>query len=239
MLKNICLLIGSLLVTMSNVWAHALWIKTDATGKKGQNQLVTVLYAEPDESPEKLEDWYSDVKEFDLWLVAPDGKKVKLVTTPGEDRFTAAFTPDLDGVYTLFAGKSAKDLGGTTVYQFNASALVTVGNVQKGNDPTVNTNDLAVYADPLKVNKVNSPMKLKVLVDGEKPADKLYISISSPTGWTRSVATDDKGEAEFTPLWPGSYAIEVAKSWKEQGTHYDKEYKAIWRCATITVDVKK
>ena len=239
MFKKICLLFFSLLLTGSSVLAHALWIKTEAVGKKGQKQLVTVLYSEPDEDPEKLADWYSDVKEFELWLVAPDGKKTKLATAAGEDRYTAAFTPDQDGVYTLFTGKSAKDLGGTTVYQFNASALVTVGNIQKGNNPALNTNDLAVYTDPLKVHKANSPMKLKTLVNGEKPADKLYISVTSPTGWTKSIATDENGEAEFSPLWPGSYAIEVSKSWKEQGTHYDKEYKAIWRCATITVDVKK
>ncbi len=239
MLRKIYLLIFSLLVTITGALAHALWIKTDAVGKKGQKQLVTVLYAEPDEDPEKLADWYSDVREFELWLVAPDGKKAKLATTAGEDRFTASFTPDQDGVYTLFTGKSAKDLGGTTVYQFNASALITVGNAQKGNNPAINTNTLVIHADPLSVNKANSPMKLKTLVNGEKPADKLYISVTSPTGWTKNISTDENGEAEFTPLWPGSYAIEVSKSWKEQGTHYDKEYKAIWRCATITVDVKK
>ncbi len=239
MLIKIYLLIFSLLVTVTGALAHALWIKTDAVGKKGQEQLVTVLYAEPDEDPEKLADWYSDVREFELWLIAPDGKKTKLATTAGEDRFTASFTPDQDGVYTLFTGKSAKDLGGTTMYQFNASALVTVGNVQKGNNPAINANTLVVHADPLSVNKANSPMKLKTLVSGEKPADKLYISVTSPTGWTKNISTDGNGEAEFTPLWPGSYAIEVSKSWKELGTHYDKEYKAIWRCATITVDVKK
>lgn len=239
MFSKITMVVAALFIAMSGAWAHALWIKTEATGKKGRKQVVAVLYSEPDEDPEKLADWYSDMKDFELWVVSPDGKKAKLTTTAGEDRFTAEFIPEQDGVYTVFAGKSAKDLGGTTVYQFNASALVAVGSARKGADAGVNGNELVVFADPLKVNKVNSPMKLQTLVNGQKPADKLYVSVHSPSGWSRSIATDENGVAEFTPLWPGNYSIEVSKSWKEAGTHYDKEYKAIWRCATIIAEVKK
>lgn len=229
--------IALLLLSALQGFSHALWIKTSPTGKLGQAQVITVTYAEPDEAPEKLSEWYSDVKEFELWLVAPDGKKEKLALTAGEDRFTATFTPGQEGIYTLTAGKSAKDLGGTTVYQFNASAFVKVGKSLTGKDPGLNANELALYTDA--AGKVNKPLKLQTYLKGQRPSEKLYVTISSPSGWAKNVATAEDGTVEFVPLWPGSYAIEVSKNWKEEGEHFGKPYKGFWRCATLTLDVAK
>src|SRR5690554_8190323 len=79
-----------LLVTLSWSYAHALYIETSSQGKAGQRQEVKVYYSEfADGTVEKVADWYSDVKEFQLWLVHPDGQKTALETTAQEDHFTA------------------------------------------------------------------------------------------------------------------------------------------------------
>ena len=221
-----------------NVYAHALWIQTASVGKVGQKQTVKISYAEPGEKPEKVADWYSDVREFELWLISPDKQKTKLVTARGDDAFTAEFTPEKEGIYTIAAGHSAKELGGTTVYQFNSSALVSVGKSPAANLVTWNGNELAVFAEAGKAYQINKSMNLTGFFKNE-PLAKLNITVTSPSGWAKTISTDKNGVAEFTPLWPGTYFIEASKSWKEEGKHHDKEYKAFWRCATLVVDVAK
>ncbi len=226
------------LATMGHSFAHALWIETNTTGKAGQKQTVKIVYSEPDDKPEKLAEWYSDVKEFELWLTTPDKQKVKLATVAGPDHFTSEFTPDKDGVYTLSISKAAKDLGGSTIYQFNASAVVKVGKSLAGNDASFNGNEIKVYTDASKTFKANQPFNLTTILK-DKPTEKLHIGIASPSGWNKNVISNAHGVAEFTPLWPGTYKIEASTSEKAEGDHFGKPYKAIWRCATLLVDVTK
>ena len=236
MKNNFILLAIALMLSVGNALAHALWIQTASAGKVGQKQTVKIIYAEPGDKPEKVADWYSDVKAFELWLIGPDQQKTKLAKVAGDDFFTAEFTPEKEGVYTLATGHSAKDLGGATVYQFNASAVVTVGKAKAGNGAVAYGNELSVYADAGTACKVNKSLSLQGLYKAE-PLEKLNITVTSPTGWSKAVSTDKNGVADFTPLWPGTYYIEASKSWKEEGKHHDKDYKAFWRCATLVVDV--
>jgi uncharacterized GH25 family protein len=238
MFKKLVLIAILVIFNVANLLAHALWLQTASTGKAGQKQSVKIIYSEPNEKPEKLADWYSDVKDFELWLITPDNKKTKLATVAGEDHFTAEFTPDKDGVYTLSVGHTAKDLGGKTVYQFNASALVKVGKSVTGNDPSLNTNELSVFADQAKVFKVNKPLSLKALYKNAAN-EKMYVTVSSPSGWSKSIETDETGRAEFIPIWPGTYYIEASKSWKEAGKLHGKDYASFWRAATLLVEVAK
>ncbi|MCE7066625.1 DUF4198 domain-containing protein [Dyadobacter sp. CY326] len=236
MLKKLILIGLFAICGAANAFAHALWIETSTTGKAGQKQSVKIIYSEPDDKPEKLADWYSDVKEFELWLTGPDKQKVKIPVTAGEDHFTAEFTPQKDGVYSLSISKSAKDLGGSTIYQFNAGAIVKVGNSLTGNDAAHNGNEISVFTDAAKDFKANKPLQMTTLLKG-KPADKLQVSIASPTGWNRNVSSNASGVAEFTPIWAGTYKLEASATEKTEGDHFGKPYKSIWRCATLLVSV--
>lgn len=221
---------------LGNVYAHALWIETNTVGQKGRTQTVTIVYAEPDDKPEKIADWYSDVKEFELWLIGPDGQKKKLAVTLGQDRFTAEFIPQQDGVYTLAIGHAAKELGGTTKYQFNATAVVTVG--KSVTSPTLRLNELNVAEMQFgKVYKVGKPISLVGFFKGQ-PSEKLHITVSSPSGWNRDIVTNADGLAEFTPVWPGRYKLEASKTEKITGEYGGKTYQAIWRCATYVLTVQ-
>ncbi|WP_037302290.1 DUF4198 domain-containing protein [Runella limosa] len=232
-------LLTSLLLTclMLNAWGHALWIQTSPVGKKGKKQAVRITYAEPDEAPEKINDWYSDVKAFELWLISPDGQKTKLAVTPAENHYTADFTPQQEGVYTLAVGHAAKELGGTTKYQFNATAAVTVGQAKSTTIASPNELNVTVSQANNKY-KVGQPIALAGVFK-TKPSDKLQIAVHSPSGWNRTVQTKADGQAEFTPLWPGTYYIEASKTEKESGEQDGKPYKSVWRCATYIVEVEK
>lgn len=238
-LRNKFSLLAFLLITtMGRLSAHALWIETSTTGKAGQKQLVKIVYSEPDDKPEKLADWYSDVKDFELWLTTPDKQKVKLTTMAAADHFTSEFTPEKDGVYTLSISKTAKDLGGSTIYQFNASAIVKVGKSLSGNDASFNGNEIKVHADASKAYKVNEPFSITTILK-DRATEKIHVGIASPSGWNKNVSSNANGVAEFTPIWAGTYKIEASASEKATGDHFGKPYKAIWRCATLLVDVAK
>ncbi|GAB3788733.1 hypothetical protein GCM10028818_55890 [Spirosoma horti] len=220
---------------VADVYAHALWIQTSPTGKKGQKQTVTVLYSEPGDPSEKISDWYSDVKSFELWLIGPGGQKTKLPVSPAQDHFTAEFTPEQDGIYTLAVGHGAKDLGGTTKYQFNATAAVTVGKVASLSVAHPNELNVSV-SEAGKGYVVGKPVALAGIFN-EKPADKLRVAVHSPSGWNKEIQPNTNGIAEFTPLWPGRYYIEASKTDKMAGEQDGKPYQAIWRCATYVIDV--
>ena len=223
--------LGMLMISLSG-FSHALWIETSVTGKKGVSHEVKIFYGEYSEmSPEKVADWYSDVKDFTIWLVVPGKEKTKLTVTPSEDRYTCSFTPETDGVYSIYISHDAQKLGGKTKYQFNASAAVHVGATKEGG--------VLVDGPPLKFsydkNSVNKPITVNAKFN-DSPADKFQTTVVSPKGWTLQIAGKD-GAAKFTPEWKGKYMIEIAKTTPEKGDHNGAAYESVWRCNTRLVEV--
>ncbi|MCW3466778.1 DUF4198 domain-containing protein [Chitinophaga nivalis] len=236
---KIKLLLSLLLVCCcSHVFAHMLWIETQLTGTKGKEQQVKIYYGEYTEhTPEKVSDWYSDVKTFTLWLIGPDKQKTKLTCTPGADHFTASFTPATDGVYTLAVSHDARELGGTTKYQFNASATVAVGKTAVATE-TVTGHELTAFTGAGKVFKVNKPVAVKTSFKST-PTEKIQVAVFSPSGWNTTIVTDAAGVATFVPLWPGKYMLEATNMHTEDGTLYENKYNGVWRNATIAFEVVK
>ncbi|MCD0488600.1 DUF4198 domain-containing protein [Pedobacter sp. MC2016-14] len=226
-----------LVLCSSQLFAHALWIETNATGKAGQAQQVKLFYGEYAQNErDSVAKWYSDVKELTLWLVGPDQQKIKLNTTLGYNVATASFTPAKDGIYTLLVSHPAKELAGTTAYHFLATATVQVGNA-KGFDEKAFSTELKVIPLGAGSFTVNTTVKLKAAVKGVIAKAKT-ISVFSPSGWTKEIVTNASGVAEFTPIWPGRYVVEVSDYQKGKGEQLGKAYEASWKGATYSFEVK-
>lgn len=223
-------LLPILLVSSLSLWAHALYIDTKPVAQKGKPHEVKVYYGEyADGKPEELSHWYSDVKQFTLWLLTPDGKKVQLKTDSATDYFIASFTPEQEGAYQLVISHSAKDLGKTTMYQWNTHAIVTVGKtgaLQPGN----------ALAFTLENDGSSKSVKVTPTFNGQS-CDKCEITIISPTGWTKELSLSG-GSASFKPESKGKYLVEVTRMDKETGEHHGKTYDGIWRCATMLIDIR-
>lgn len=220
----------------SQVFAHALWIETPSSGKVGQVQTVKVFYGEyAANERDSVSKWYSDVKEFTLWLVGPDQKKTQLSLNPGVNYFESKFTPDQNGAYTIMVSHEAKDLGGTTKYHFLSSANVTVGKSL----PVVanNSNVLKLHLDDLTAAKLNKSLQVKAFLKDAAAKGKT-VSVFSPNGWSKELTTDENGVAEFTPLWAGRYVVEVSDTDKTPGQHHGVDYKSTWKGATYSFEVK-
>ncbi|WP_285008280.1 DUF4198 domain-containing protein [Pedobacter faecalis] len=234
-MKKLKFAILAALLTFStaSVFAHALWIETAATGKVGQKQTVKVFYGEyADLGRDSVSTWYSDVKEFTLWLVGPDQKKTQLTVTPGVNYFESSFTPQQNGAYTITVSHEAKDLGGTTKYHFLSSATVSVGGVAPL--ASQNSNALNLHLADVSSLKVKKPVKMTAYLNGTAAKEKT-VTVFSPYGWSKEFYTDANGSFEFTPIWPGRYVVEVSDMDKTPGEHHGKEYKATWKGATYSL----
>jgi uncharacterized GH25 family protein len=235
-MRNLTLLVLGSLLSTTSLFAHALWIETASTGKVRQKQTVKVFYGEYIENErDSVAKWYSDVKEFTLWLVGPDQQKTQLTVEPGVNYFESNFTPTQNGAYTLVVSHEAKELGGSTKYHFLSTASVSVGK-QSGRAP-LNTNALMLHSDSFLDAKVNKPLELKALLNSAVAKGKI-VSVFSPIGWSRELKTDDNGMAVFTPIWPGRYVFEVSDIDKTPGQHYGKDYKSTWKGATYSLEIK-
>lgn len=219
---------------MSASVAHALWIETDLNAIMGKPHPVKIFYGEyAAKEFETIGKWYSDVDTFALWLIAPDGEKTQLNYASADNHYVASFTPDQQGMYVLLVGHTAKAVNRGYVYQFNASAEVTVGKSAGTLQPTTEINDL--YLQIVKGSKGKATV-VKAYYKG-KPASEIAVTVSGPTGWSKSFKTNKDGVFTFEPLWKGTYAIEGFYTSDETGIHNEKNYDHIWRCATTRVEL--
>lgn len=237
-MKNIKTILTALLLLFASnaTFAHALWIETASSGKLGQKHAVKVFYGEfVANERDSVAKWYSDVKDFSLWLVGPDQKKVQLSLTPETNYVETSFTPEQSGGYTLLISHEAKELGGATKYHFLSSATVSVGNaLPKIKD---NSNVLAIHSSDVLAAKINKPLELKAILEGVA-ANAKAVTVFSPNGWSKELLADVNGAVSFTPLWKGRYVIEVNDMDKTPGQHYGKDFKSTWKGATYSFEVK-
>lgn len=233
---NYLILTLALCLISNLTFAHALWIETSENGKIGTTQTVKVYYGEfVAGERDTVSKWYSDVKDFTLWITGPDQKKVQLKLAPGLNYYEGSFTPSQNGTYVLTVSHEAKDLGGTTKYHFLSSANVNVGKTLAATSPATNALQLI---KPSANNKVNEPITMNVFLNNAV-AVKKTVTIFSPTGWSRELTTDASGKVTFTPLWPGQYVVEVTDTNKTPGEHYGKAFTSTWKGATYSLVVDK
>src|SRR5690606_35073962 len=205
--------------------AHALWIEAHPEGTSGKAHTVKVFYGEPAAGvPDKVEEWWSDVAGFTLWLIKPDGSKEQLDATKQDDHFSASFTPSGDGVYTLSISHDVAEISGGTLYQFNATAMVRVGDTSASPDYAAGNNGLYLYADPSASFRTGRELPVSALLP-EGAAAEAYLTAFAPTGWSKSFQADASGKGSFVPEWKGVYLLEAGKGEEVTGKDYQNVYR--------------
>ena len=227
-----------MLIATPQLFAHALWIETKATGTKGKAQEISVYFGEfSDNDITKADKWFSDLKDFSLIVISPSKKEIKLTATALDNKYQAFFTPDEDGVYTIAMHHKVKDVYGTMVLDYNSSATVTVGNVVKGNEALVNSNIISLFSKDVTTAKKDTKINVNALYEG-KIAKEQKIKVIAPNGWEKELWSNENGEISFTPLWSGNYMVEFAYTEKAPGEHNGKKYNEVWKMATYLISVK-
>ncbi|UII26943.1 DUF4198 domain-containing protein [Fulvivirga maritima] len=231
-----------LLITSQSACAHYLWVETNETGIKGQKQEVKVHFGEytygliEDPNGEN----FAGVKNFELWVVAPSGKKQAIKTSAKEDAFIGSFTPDENGVYTVVLNNKEIDVIDYTKYDFgifrthyHSTAKVIVGGEVKSSAST-NDTGLAIVNLSTEKAKENAEVSLQVLYKGE-PLNKQEVDIYIADLWSKKLTTNEEGIVTFKLPWATKYTVETTKKEETPGTYKGKDFEFIWHCATYCI----
>lgn len=224
--KSLCLTM-MLFMLVLGAQAHALWIHTASKSEIGIEHPYKIYYADYHENAiEPVAKWYSDVKEFELWLISPTGKKTKLETTATEEYFEGSFTPEESGEYRMQISHTADPGDSKTAYQFNAYAQIWVG---KGKAPALPDSELVL------LRKAKSDV-LEVLFKGSSLPES-ELGILGPDSETQELKTGKKGKVNASLDAKGVYFAEVTHT-EKLPENDPSGLKAIWRCATQAIEIE-
>ena len=225
-------LFGLMFFTAIMSHAHALVIDTKAQAVPGEEQEVKIYYSEfADGTVEKVADWYSNVADFKLWLIHPDGKRTLLPTIEQQDHFTANFTPEEEGAYRLEISHLAEDPGDGTAYQFNAFANVWAGNASAAL-PVTSENPELVLVEEHQPAKDSAVRTFKTYFKAE-PREGITATVFMPSGKKKEVTSNSKAVITLNLEEKGAHFIEATTYHEnEAGRTQKAPYKATWRVAT-------
>jgi uncharacterized GH25 family protein len=214
--------------------AHAIWIESDAKAVRNKAHDVKVFYGEyPEGNPDSTQNWFSDLKNLEVWVTSPSKKRIKLVLNNAATYLSGSFIPEEDGVFYITTSHQTKELGGTTRYEFSSIVPVLSGKADVSS--AVPDNLLAIIVQP-KIYKANKVIELLVIKNGGAFAGK-EVTIMSPDGWVKTVKTNDRGEVSFTPKSKGSYVIETSDYKKQEGEWNEKKYSHTWHGSTTRIQI--
>ncbi len=228
-----------LLSPLHQVYSHYLWIETPTQALLNKQQTVKIKYGEfaYNEVEETSTAVFLKVKDFELWLIDPDGEKKELKTVAKNDHYEAVFTPKKAGSYTLYLDNKKMEVVDSSQYnfgiykpQYHATAKINVGKNYNTNHIT-NLDGLEILETATTNRQITLQVRFKNL-----PLVKSKVMLFFKDGWSKEVETDENGAITFTLPWQTSYAVEVIHIDKTPGTFNQIPYEFIWNCATYFIN---
>ena len=210
--------------------AHALWIETSAEGKINQKHTVKVFYGEyAQQQIEPIDEWYSDVKDFDLYLISPNGEKTKLEKKAKGDHFISEFLPTTNGTYAISVIHAAKEAYQSMRFEFSSLALVNIG------ENRTLPKELPFHIETASHSRIlNSTMELQVFHEN-KALPETEVAVMGPDGWSKSLKTDANGKIYFKPFIRGKYIIEASQIIDKVENWSGQNIEKTWQGTTYTI----
>jgi len=235
MKTKLSLLLFFLAFNLSNVFSHALWIETASTGKKGQPQEVKIFFGEYEANePDSTAKWFSNLKEFKLVLIAPNGTTKVLTASPDLHFYKASFTPDQNGTYKLSVVHEVADIYEKGKLMYYAFADVAIGKTKLNTGFPANA-ALTIRPDQ-SVLKVGESSTNQLIYD-KKPFTKQKITLVNPERKVIPTETDADGKFIFKPEAKGNYFLEAFTEDKTSGKLNGKDYEKVWHLVTYTTQI--
>ncbi|MCX2433317.1 DUF4198 domain-containing protein [Pedobacter sp. GR22-10] len=221
--------------SLSQAFSHALWIETASTGKKGQAQEVKIFFGEYEANePDSTAKWFSNLKDFKLMLIAPNGTTKVLTASPDLHFYKASFTPDQSGTYKLAVVHEVADIYEKGKLMYYAFADVAIGGKKVNNGFPANA-ALTIRPDQ-PVLKVGESSTNQLIYD-KKPFAKQKITLVNPERKVIPTETDADGKFIFKPEAKGNYFIEAFTEDKTAGKLNGKDYEKVWHLVTYTTQI--
>lgn len=230
-MKKISLFIVLFVLSIGSTFAHALWIETASTGKKGQAQEVKIFFGEYEgNETDSVAKWFSNLKDFNLVLTAPNGTRQVLKASPEVLFYKATFTPDQDGTYTLSIVHEVKTIYEHAKIEYYAFAHVAVGTAPRINK-TYPANALFTIQPAQAVNKVGTSVAHQVIYN-KTPFAAQKLAIIDPKRKKQESLTSTDGQFDFKPLQKGNYFLEAFKEDATPGELDGNKYEKVWHVLT-------
>lgn len=185
---------------------------------------------------------FENVKDFDVWVITPSGKKQTLSVSAADKSFQGTFTPKEKGTYTVVLNNNRIDVIDYTEYNFgifkthyHSTAKVVVGeNVQASHSD--NQEGLSIVNVTDERLGQSKEVALQVLFKGAPLANQ-EIVVYVADQWSKTLKTDESGQVTFALPWSTQYTIETTKKENVPGEFRGEAYEFIWHCATYSIKV--
>lgn len=221
-----------------SAFSHFMWIETNPEGTLNEEQAIKVYFGEYTYGViEKVdEDAFQMMKNFSLWIIAPNGEKTLISTTAQKNHYLGSFTPSQNGTYTVLLNNNDISVIDYTQYDFgifkshyHSMSVIHVGT--KTNETSIdNENGLSIK----KLVSNNKEVTLQVFYKGEIISDA-EVTIFVADQWSKKVTTDANGIISFQLPWKTKYILETTYKEETPGTFKGDSYQFIWHCATHTI----
>ncbi len=236
MKTKISLLALFIAFSISNVFAHALWIETASTGKKGQQQEVKVFFGEYESNEtDSAAKWFSNLKDFKLALTAPNGSTKVLTALPDVLFYKASFVPDQEGHYKISIVHEVAAVYEKAKIEYYAFADVAVGTSKIN---TAFPSDAALTIRPAKHGLKVGDLAVHEVIYHKKPFANQKLTVVGPDKKGQPVETDVQGKFIFKPVAKGNYFLEAFTEDKTPGKLNGQDYEKTWHLVTYTTEVK-
>ncbi|WP_295116487.1 DUF4198 domain-containing protein [uncultured Chitinophaga sp.] len=234
MMKRIVFSLALILSTLF-ASAHAVWIETSFTGTKNKSQEVRVYLGEyADGVRDNVDKWFSNMKDVQLFVTAPNGDRQPVTLKANGNHLLGSFTPSADGTYTLSIAHTVATIYSENKIEYYATATVVTGKPSVS--PLSGVTALSVVP-ALQTAKKQQPVPVSLFSD-KQPLEKGKVEVISPLGWIKTLYTDEKGAASFSPIEAGQYLLEASRNEKVTGTLNDKPFKSVSHIVTHCIAVK-
>ncbi|WP_420583375.1 DUF4198 domain-containing protein [Reichenbachiella sp.] len=237
-MRKILSIILMTVMTIPLASAHYMWVETSPAGKLNQEQTIKVHFGEYTYGViEKVGgDGFNAVKDFQLFVIDPKGKKTELEVSAQEDHYLASFTPKKEGTYTIVLDNDQIDVIDYTQYDFgifrthyNSIAKVQIG--EKEADTT------AQNEEGIALQRLVSEDGIKLLVTYQgKPLAENEVKVFVADQWSKTLETDENGVVSFQLPWQTKYIVETTIKEEVPGQFRGKDYEFIWHCATAYIN---
>lgn len=208
-------------------YADGYWLELQGSGKKNGTLSIKIRYGGVNDNKERYIKRGHDLdkmKDFQLTIIDPNGKKTDILIQQKSDFWVGHFVPKTDGTYQIYAinnqlpvveRENQKQNIKPTQY-LHTSYVVNKNTAQKIEMPYLN----------LDIKVKNKQATVFAYINGKPVKKDTQLRVFLPNNQDIKIDTDENGKALIPILTEGQYLIRLDENIQHEGLFEGKKYFA-------------